>query len=74
MEDSQMKARRDNIEPRILRGDAEFFKAYGMDKRKQSEMRTKGLPCYHDGKCFIYYPEEVDTWIKNNWRLNLPNV
>jgi hypothetical protein len=69
-----MKKERRQIDPLVIRGDVEFFNAYGIPAKKQAEMRDKGLPCYHDGKCFIYFPDEVDTWIKTNWRLNLPTI
>ena len=68
------KDKRNNIEPLVIRGADEFFKAYGIATDKQSEMRKKGLPCYHDGKCYLYFPDEVENWIKANWKLNLPDI
>jgi hypothetical protein len=69
-----MKKVRRQIEPQTIRGDVEFFNAYGVPPKKQAEMRDSGLPCYHDGKCYVYFPEEVNQWIKKNWKLNLPNI
>ncbi|MDR1338581.1 MAG: hypothetical protein LBK58_00735 [Prevotellaceae bacterium] len=69
-----MKRRRPTIEPLVIRGDEEFFSAFGIPEKKQAEMRTKGLPCYHDGKCFIYFPDEVSAWIKENWKMALPTM
>ena len=62
-------SRIDKIQPRVLRGSDEFEAAYGIAERKLSQMRTDGLPCCLDGKIFIYYCDEVDEWIKKNWRV-----
>ena len=63
----------DKIIPLVLRGSDEFEAAYGISEKKLSQMRTDGLPCYNDGKIFIYYPDEVNAWIKKNWTLQYVN-
>jgi hypothetical protein len=68
------KVRRTNIEPLTIRGDVEFYEAFGINAKKLAEMRSCGLPCYYDGKCFLYFPGEVEAWIKTNWQLNLPEL
>jgi hypothetical protein len=64
------KIRRENIVPLILRGDYEFAQAYGIhDKRRQSQLRREGMPCFKDGDLFCYDPEEVTVWLKKRGQI-----
>jgi len=65
---------RTNIEARVIRGEQEFHAAYGVAQAKQTEWRSMGMPCYTDGKVFMYFADEVDAWIKNNFRIQLPEI
>ena len=67
-------SRIEKIAPRVLRGSDEFEAAYGIAETKLSKMRTDGLPCCIDGRMFIYYPDEVDEWIKKNWRVQTVKI
>jgi hypothetical protein len=69
-----MKDRVRNIVPLIIRGGAEFSRAFGVCEKKQAEMRDQGMPAYHNGKCFVYFLEDVEAWIKENWQINLPEI
>lgn len=73
-----MRAKKENIRPNIapliIRGEREFAAAFGIsDGHTQARLRDRGLPCYHDGKCFVYFPDEVVSWMKENWKINLPD-
>jgi hypothetical protein len=64
-----MKEKR-SINPYLIRGDKEFYQAFGVkDPKKQAEMRGLGMPCYNDGKAFMYDPDEVKEWIKENYKI-----
>ena len=69
-----MRRRRTNIEPRIIRGDDEFFHAWGFPASKISEFRSKGMPSYFDNKQYFYYPEEIDAWLREQCRIVLPSI
>jgi hypothetical protein len=61
-----------NIPPLTIRGESEFAAAFGIkDPRTQAKLRSEGMPCYHDGSMFIYIPEEVINWMKQNWKINI---
>ena len=68
------KRQRTNIEPRIIRGDEEFFQAWGISRNVQTKLRSEGLPCYYDGKYFFYYPDEVDAWLKGKFKIQRPEL
>lgn len=69
-EKKRQSRKRGNITPYLIRGEQEFFEAFGVkSSEKQAEMRSAGMPCYHDGKAFIYDPDEVVKWIKENWKI-----
>ena len=69
------KKLRENIAPVIIRGQKEFAAAFGIsDPLVQARLRSEGLPCYNDGKMFVYDPNEVLAWMKKSWKIGLPEV
>ena len=64
----------EKIVPRVLYGSVEFEEAYGICETKLSDLRSEGLPCCICGKTFIYYPREVDEWIKTNKRVQTVKI
>ena len=70
-----MKPKRDNIETIVLRGSGEVKKAFGITKRELSEMRSNGLKCYTKmGRIFFYYPADIEQYIKENWKIDRPEI
>lgn len=66
---------RPNIVPIIIRGEREFARAFGIsDGHTQAKLRAQGMPCYHDGKCFVYFPDEVKAWMKEKWKIIHPEI
>ena len=58
------------IEPIFLVGDEELGQAIGITTpRLLQELRNEGLPYYHNGKSFVYDPEEVKKFLKKLWSL-----
>lgn len=59
------------IEPIFLVGDEELGQAIGITTpRLLQELRNEGLPYYHNGKSFVYDPEEVKKFLKKLWSLS----
>jgi hypothetical protein len=66
---------RTNIKPEMLRGEREFAAAFGIKSGDtQAKLRAQGMPCYYDGAMFVYDPKEVKEWMKEKWKLNLPEI
>ena len=66
--------RKQNIKPEILVGEKEFMIAYKKSPYIQAEWRSMGMPHCTDGKVFMYFTDEVNAWIKNNFRIQLPEI
>ena len=62
------------IEPRVIRGGKEFLRVYGISENKQAQMRSNGLPSYHNGKYFCYFVKDIDKYIKKKWRILKPKI
>ena len=71
---AKRKKRRTNIEARVICGGIEFQEMFGINESRQAEWRSMGLPYYQDGRCYIYYPDEVDKFIKDNFRISIPEL
>lgn len=69
-----MKRTRNNIEPRFICGESEFKAAYGISAHTQAEWRSSGLPCYLNGKVFMYSIDEVDKWIRETKRVQTVEI
>ena len=66
-----MKKYRDNIQRLCLRGDVELGMAIGVSSRDTlARLRQEGLPCYHDGKSFVYFPNDVEKWLREHWDIS----
>ena len=71
----QPKERRDNLKPETIRGDYEFFMVWGYSRNQQTQLRSKGMPTHYDGKCFFYYPDEVNEWLKKTYpKIKVPQL
>ena len=70
-----MARKRNNIPAFCIRGEQEFFEAFGIKSPdKQAEMRSQGMPHYSDGRIYIYFPEEVKAWIRENYKVQEVNI
>ena len=72
----KQKRRRDNIEPVILRGEYDFFLAFGADQHRAAKWRSMNMPFRIDGKCFLYPVEEVKEWIMEHeaFKVQVPQL
>lgn len=58
------------IQPLFLVGDKELGAAIGISTSESLRtLRDEGLPYYHNGKSFVYDPEEVKTFLKHLWQV-----
>jgi len=69
-----MKNKRTNIEALVIRGEDEFQQAYGIPPTKLAEMRKNGLPTHSDGKCMLFFPDDVEKFIRENWKVITPEI
>ena len=70
-----MPRKRTNIPAFCIRGEQEFFEAFGVKSPdKQAEMRSQGMPHYKDGRVTIYFAEEVVAWMKENYKVQKVKV
>ena len=63
-----MPRKRNNIPAFCIRGEQEFFEAFGIKSPdKQAEMRSQGMPHYVDNRVYFYFAEEVIAWMKETY-------
>jgi len=74
METSLQKAHRKSHDPETVRGYKEFEQAWRYPRNTQAKLRSMGLPCYRDGKCYFYYPDEVNRWLKEHFKIQRPQL
>ena len=65
---------RENIKPRILCGSTEVHAAYGISRSKLLSMMKEGLKFYNNGRINIFYIEDIDSFIKENWKIDIPEI
>ena len=69
-----MKNKRTNIEALVIRGEDEFWQATGIPATKLAEMRKDGLPTHSDGKCMLFFPSDIEKFIRENWKVITPEI
>jgi len=70
-----MARKRNNIPAFCIRGEQEFFEAFGIKSPdKQAELRSRGMPHYLDNRVNVYFVEEVIAWMKENFKVQDVNI
>lgn len=63
---------RNNIQAIMLVGDKDIAQAIGIcDQREIAKLRAEGMPYGKLGKSYVYFPNDVEKWLKKRTQESL---